>query len=164
MITINKFWRGILIILLLKITFMKMKTLQYILLVVVAFALTDCRTSSTSLDPKEIDGWHFHICSNETKASRLWFELSGTNGNSVYDRQEIKWQSGRKTTIAVPEGMRFMDEMNVSIRTSGKRKAKVCILYGQFVIKSVEVTGTESNKVSRENRDNCPVDLLGFLD
>jgi hypothetical protein len=133
-----------------------MKTLQYVIVVLTSFALMDCRSTNSNVDPKEVDGWHFQICSNETKASRVWFELSGTNDNSVYDRQEIKWQSGRKTTLSAPEAMRFMDEMNVSVRTSGGRKAKICILYGQFVIKSIEVTGTESNKVNRENRDNCP--------
>lgn len=86
----------------------------------------------------------------------MWFEVSGTSGNSMYERHEIKWHSGQRTMVAVPEGMRFMDEINLSVRTGGKRKAKLCILYGQYVVKSIEVTGTEVNKLHRDNRDTCP--------
>jgi hypothetical protein len=52
--------------------------------------------------------------------------------------------------------MKNVDDLNLSVRTSGKKKARVCILYGDYVIKSIEVTGTETNKLNREGRDNCP--------
>jgi hypothetical protein len=103
-----------------------------------------------------MDGWHFHVCSNETRASRVWFELSGTTSNSMYHSREIKWTSGKSSFVAVPEDLRHIDDLNLSIKTSGNRKAKVCVLYGDYVIKSVEVTGTESNKLSKDYRDNCP--------
>jgi hypothetical protein len=135
-----------------------MKTLQYALIFCLAVALMDCGpTKSKATDPMaDMDGWHFHICQNETKASRVWFELSGTNDNAVYQAKQIKWMSGRNTFINVPKDMRYINDMNLSIRTSGNRKAKVCVLYGSYVIKSIEVTGTETNKLSKENRDNCP--------
>ena len=134
-----------------------MKILQLILLLCVMIALVDCGpTGTTTTNLNDMDGWHFHVCQNETKASRVWFELSGTSDNSMYQSREIKWMSGRDTFITVPENMRHMDDMNLSIRTSGNRKAKVCVLYGSYVIKSIEVTGVETNKLTKENRDNCP--------
>lgn len=133
-----------------------MKTLQYGLFILLGFALMDCKSTASSTDKNNMEGWHFHICSNETRASRIWFELSGTTSNSTYEAREIKWHSGNSTFISVPEEMRFMYDLNLSIRTSGKKKAKICVLYGEYVIKSIEVTGTETNKVSRDGRDNCP--------
>jgi hypothetical protein len=135
-----------------------MKTLQYALIICLAVALMDCGpTGSASTDlMANMDGWHFHVCQNETKASRVWFELSGTNDKSQYQAKEIKWMSGRNSFINVPKDMRYIDDLNLSIRTSGNRKAKVCILYGSYVIKSIEVSGTETNKLTKENRDLCP--------
>jgi hypothetical protein len=133
-----------------------MKTLRYLVVVMIGFGLLDCRSTATSRDENSMEGWHFHVCSNETKAGRIWFELSGNGDNSTYERQEIKWHSGQESMISVPKDMRFIDEMNLSIRTGGKRKAKICVLYGEYVIKSIEVTGTETNKLTRQNRDTCP--------
>jgi hypothetical protein len=113
-------------------------------------------SGSTTTNLNNMEGWHFHVCSNETKASRVWFEVSGTGDNSMYQSSEIKWTSGKESFLSVPEAMRHMDDMNLSIRTSGNRKAKICVLYGTYVIKSIEVSGTETNKVTKENRDNCP--------
>jgi hypothetical protein len=134
-----------------------MKTLQYILFICLTIALIDCGpTGSGTTNLNNMDGWHFHVCQNETKASRVWFELSGTDDNAVYQAKEIKWMAGRDSFIPVPKDMRYINDMNLSIRTSGSRKAKVCVLYGSYVIKSIEVTGTETNKITKENRDNCP--------
>jgi hypothetical protein len=137
-----------------------MKTLRYALFICLSVALTECgmfaNSGSTTTNLNNMEGWHFHVCSNETKASRVWFEVSGTGDNSMYQSSEIKWTSGKESFLSVPEAMRHMDDMNLSIRTSGNRKAKICVLYGTYVIKSIEVSGTETNKVTKENRDNCP--------
>jgi hypothetical protein len=132
-----------------------MKTLLYGLLILVACGLMDCGPSVTA-NKNDMDGWHFHLCSNETQASRVWFEVSGTTNNSTYEAREIKWHRGQSTFISVPANMRDVDDLNLSIKTSGGKKAKVCVLYGEHVIKSIEVTGTETNKVSRQGRDECP--------
>lgn len=134
-----------------------MKTLQYVVIIILCAALMDCGpTVNSTANLNNMEGWHFHVCSNETKATRVWFEMSGTTNKSMYQSREVKWMSGRNSFIAVPEDMRHVDDMNLSIRTSGKKKAKVCVLYGNYVIKSIEVTGTETNKLTRENRDQCP--------
>lgn len=114
-------------------------------------------TVRSSNNQNDMEGWHFHICSNETEASRIWFELSGMGDNSTYKSHEVKWQRGRDLFVAVPSDVRNLSDINLSVRTSGKRKAKVCVLYGEYVVKSIEVTGTENNKLNRnDNRDNCP--------
>ena len=135
-----------------------MKSLLSTLLIGSAMVLFNCSPSiNSSADKNDMEGWHFHICSNETQASRIWFELSGTGENSTYASREVKWQRGRNTFVLVPSDVRFINDLNLSIRTSGKRKAKICVLYGEYVVKSIEVTGTETNKLNRnDNRDNCP--------
>lgn len=134
-----------------------MKTLLYIFFILGSCALVNCGpTVNSTGNLNKMDGWHFHVCSNDTKASRVWFELSGTTSRSKYQSREVKWSAGKSSFVAVPEEMRFMDDLNLSIKTSGNRKAKICILFGERVIKSVEVAGTETNKLSKEYRDDCP--------
>lgn len=134
-----------------------MKSLLSVLLIGSATLLFNCAPAVNATNNNAMEGWHFHICSNETQASRVWFELSGNGENSTYESREVKWQRGRDTFVAVPKEVRFIEDLNLSIRTSGKRKAKICVLYGEYVVKSIEVTGTETNKLNRDdNRDNCP--------
>jgi hypothetical protein len=136
-----------------------MKSLLSTLLIASAALLFNCSPMGmrSGTDKNDMDGWHFHICSNDTQASRVWFEISGMGENSTYESHEVKWQRGRDTFITVPKAVRYMDDLNLSIRTSGKRRARICVLYGEYVVKSLEVTGTESNKLNKDsNRDNCP--------
>ena len=135
-----------------------MKKIFYTLLIGVIALLVNCGpTVNSSANKNDMEGWHFHICSNETQAGRIWFELSGTTENATYEAREIKWHSGQSTFIVVPENVRNIEDLNLSVKTSGKKKAKICVLYGQYVVKSIEVTGTETNKLNRNtNRDNCP--------
>jgi hypothetical protein len=132
-----------------------MKTLQYVFFIFLGCSLMDCGPRVRA-NKNTMDGWHLHLCSNETLASRVWFEVSGNTNNETYESREIRWHRGQSTFIALPENMRNVDDLNLSVRTSGKKKARVCILYGDYVIKSIEVTGMETNKLSREGRDNCP--------
>jgi hypothetical protein len=134
-----------------------MKTIFYSLFIISSCALVNCASMRGSQgDLSAMEGWHFHVCSNETKASRVWFEVSGTSGTSTYESSQLKWSAGKSTFIAVPEKLRHSEDLNLSIRTSGKRKAKVCVLYGTYIIKSVEVSGTETNKLKKDFRDECP--------
>lgn len=134
-----------------------MKILQCVLWILTAGVVVNCASKAqSSTNKNSLDGWHFHVCSNETQASRIWFEVSGSTEGSRYESREIRWHRGQSTFIGLPVSMKNIEDLNLSIKTSGKRKAKVCVLYGEYVIKSVEVTGTETNKVSRQGRDNCP--------
>lgn len=135
-----------------------MKSLLSVLLIASVTLLFNCSPSVNSAsNQNDMDGWHFHICSNETEASRVWFEVSGMGDNSTYESHEVKWQRGRNMFVLVPNDIRHIDNLNLSVKTSGKRKAKICVLYGEYVVKSIEVTGTETNKLNRnDNRDNCP--------
>lgn len=133
-----------------------MKTLLYTLFIVACCALVNCGPKATANRNSNMEGWHFHVCSNETKATRIWFELSGTTKKEKYQSRELKWTSGKGTFVTVPEDMRYIDGLNLSIRTSGNRKARVCVLYGDYVVDSLDVSGTENQKLSKENRDDCP--------
>ena len=135
-----------------------MKKIFYSITMFVAAWLISCSPSMhATSDPNNMEGWHFHICSNETDASRIWFEVSGTTENAKYEAREVKWHSGQDTFIGLPAEVRSIEDINLSIKTSGRKKAKICILYGEYVVKSIEVTGTETNKLNRNtNRDNCP--------
>lgn len=111
----------------------------------------------SATNQNDMKGWHFHICSTETEASRVWFEVSGMGDNSTYVSHEVKWQRGRDMFVQLPNDVRHLEDINLSVRTSGKRKARICVLYDEYVVKSIEVTGTETNKLNRDdNRDNCP--------
>jgi hypothetical protein len=134
-----------------------MKTLLYTFFIAVCCLVVNCGpVINRTANRNNMDGWHFHVCLNDTKASRVWFELSGTTKKDKYQSREVKWMAGKSSFVAVPEDMRYMNDLNLSIRTSGNRKAKVCILYGDFVVESVDVSGTENQKLSREHRDECP--------
>lgn len=135
-----------------------MKSLLSVFLIGSVTVLFNCSPSvNAASDKNDMEGWHFHICSNETEASRVWFELSGMGDNSTYESHEVKWQRGRSMFVLVPKDIRHLEDLNLSVKTSGKRKARICVLYGEYVIKSIEVTGTETNKLNRDdNRDNCP--------
>lgn len=134
-----------------------MRTLLYTLFIVLSCALVNCSSSmNASGNLNKMEGWHFHVCSNDTKASRVWFELSGTNNKEKYQSREIKWTAGKSAFIGVPEDMRYIQDLNLSIRTSGKRKAKVCVLYGDYVVESMDVSGTENQKLNKDHRDECP--------
>jgi hypothetical protein len=134
-----------------------MKTLLYTLFAITLLMLVNCGpVVNSTANRNQLEGWHFHVCSNETKASRVWFELSGTTNKEKYQSREVKWSAGKNSFIAVPEDMRHMDDLNLSIKTSGKRKAKVCILYGDYVVESMEVSGTENQTLNKQHRDDCP--------
>jgi hypothetical protein len=130
-----------------------MKKLLYVSLVLFASCQSRLFTQGNQ---NNMDGWHFRICTDETKASRIWFEVSGTTDRNKYKSTELKWASGKNNFISVPESLRYLDDLSVSIKTSGKRKARICILYGDYIVDSVEVSGTESQKLSKKNRDDCP--------
>jgi hypothetical protein len=130
-----------------------MKKLFYVSLVLFA----SCQSRMfTQGNQNNMDGWHFRVCTDETKASRVWFEISGTTDRNKYKSTELKWTSGKNNFIAVPESLRYLDDLSVLIKTSGKRKARICILYGDYIVDSMEVSGTESQKLSKKNRDDCP--------
>jgi hypothetical protein len=133
-----------------------MRTLLYTSFIIICCSLVNCGSTSTANRNNNMEGWHFHVCSNETKATRVWFELSGTTKKEKYQSRQLKWTSGKGTFVTVPEDMRFIDNLNLSIRTSGSRKARVCVLYGDYVIESVEVSGTENQKLDKQHRDDCP--------
>jgi hypothetical protein len=134
-----------------------MKTLLYIFFVILFFSMVNCGPAlNSSANRNQLEGWHFHVCSNQTKASRVWFELSGTTSKSKYQSRELKWTSGNNAFVSVPEDMRFINDLNLSVKTSGKRKARVCVLYGDYVIETMDVSGTESQTLNKEHRDDCP--------
>ena len=131
-----------------------MKPLFYASLAIV---LTACQSGLLQQsNPSNMEGWHFRICPQDTKASRVWFEVSGTTDRNKYKSAEVKWVSGRSNFIEIPKELRYLNDLNVSIKTSGKRKARICVLYGDYIIDSMEVSGTETQKLSKENRDDCP--------
>jgi hypothetical protein len=131
-----------------------MKKYYSIVCILIVLGLTNCR--SIMGNKSDMNGWHFHICSSETTAPTIWFEVSGTTNNSTYKSARFKWTGRKSDFIGVTSDLRNLEEISVTIKTARRKRAKICILYNDHVVKTVDVTGRENTQVNKTNSDDCP--------
>lgn len=111
--------------------------------------------SSATAPMQSKDGWYVRICPTSTTAPRIWFDAGA--GDDAHNRTRgFSWRQGRNNVIDIHGDFRYKTDLNLVIDTKGRGTTKVCILYDNRVVKTVEVHTKESHTINNNETDNCP--------
>lgn len=122
------------------------------------FCLDGCRSQKT-VKTDELVGWSIRICPEFTDASRIRFKVSGMVSEYRYESGSMEWRKkGRKRSdlITVPKELRNIENLNLLIRMSGGKQARLCVMFDNYVIKYIQVSKEETHRLNRHDRDSCP--------